>query len=122
MKDETLLYNPGSVKFCALNPSAAFVWERLEVPRTVAELAHELGAAYHLENATGVEQDLQAVLEQLAGLEFLTHADLPLTATPASIGQEPGLPYVAPRVNLMDESQVLSAFQVTSAGTSWWAV
>jgi hypothetical protein len=29
-------------------------------------------------------------------------------------------PYEPPRVQLMDEEEVLKAFQVTSAGITWW--
>jgi len=28
--------------------------------------------------------------------------------------------YVAPAVKVMDEAEVLKAFQITSAGASWW--
>lgn len=28
--------------------------------------------------------------------------------------------YEAPQVTVMDEKEVLKAFQITSAGTSWW--
>ena len=30
-------------------------------------------------------------------------------------------PYQAPQVMVMDESEVLKVFQITSAGVSWWA-
>lgn len=28
--------------------------------------------------------------------------------------------YEAPAIKVMDESEVLAAFQITSAGASWW--
>jgi hypothetical protein len=35
--------------------------------------------------------------------------------------EKPGLPpYQKPNIRTMDEKEVLSAFQVTVAGTSWW--
>lgn len=39
-------------------------------------------------------------------------------------GQELGRPeYVAPVIRVMTESEVLSAFQITAAGTStWWVM
>ena len=39
MKEESLLFNPGSSKFCLLNETAAFLWEQLERPATADELA-----------------------------------------------------------------------------------
>jgi hypothetical protein len=29
-------------------------------------------------------------------------------------------PYVAPQLMVMDETEVLKVFQITSAGVSWW--
>jgi hypothetical protein len=31
-------------------------------------------------------------------------------------------PYQKPNIRMMDEKEVLSAFQVTVAGTSWWVM
>jgi hypothetical protein len=37
--------------------------------------------------------------------------------------EKPGLPpYQKPNIRTMDEKEVLSAFQVTVAGTSWWVM
>lgn len=43
---------------------------------------------------------------------------------PTSVGTleatAPKRPYEAPQVMVMDESEVLKVFQITSAGISWW--
>ena len=31
-------------------------------------------------------------------------------------------PYVTPNIRVMDEKEVLSAFQVTVAGVTWWVM
>ena len=36
--------------------------------------------------------------------------------------QTPVRPYAAPSIRVMDEQEVLSAFQVTVAATSWWTM
>jgi hypothetical protein len=37
--------------------------------------------------------------------------------------EQPKPEYVAPEVRIMNEQEVLSAFQITAAGTStWWAM
>jgi len=34
--------------------------------------------------------------------------------------ESPRRPYQAPAIKVMDEDEVLKAFQITSAGMSWW--
>jgi hypothetical protein len=36
--------------------------------------------------------------------------------------ESPATKYEPPRIRVMDESEVLKAFQVTSAGVSWWVM
>jgi hypothetical protein len=131
MTDETLLYEPKSVKFCALNSTGAYIWERLEMPRSVPELADDLSTAYRLEDRSQVEQQLQSFLDEFVRLSFVA-AD----AAPNGNGEyqshesgsgQPREPhaiqaYGPPAIRLMDESEVLTAFQITSAGISWWAM
>jgi hypothetical protein len=39
------------------------------------------------------------------------------------LGQRGALPdYQKPSIRMMDEKEVLSAFQVTVAGTTWWVM
>lgn len=41
----------------------------------------------------------------------------------AAVGQEETVrPYEAPSIRVMDEKEVLSAFQVTVAAVSWWVM
>ena len=41
--------------------------------------------------------------------------------TASGDGSEPGLPqYEPPCIKLLDEEEVLSSFQITQAGYSWW--
>lgn len=35
---------------------------------------------------------------------------------------QPGRAYEAPKVTVMSETEVLRAFQITSAGISWWVM
>jgi len=43
----------------------------------------------------------------------------PSTPTPER-DAEPKRPYEPPQVTVLDESDVLKVFQITSAGVSWW--
>ena len=131
MNDETILYDPGTVRFCLLNGTAAYLWERLEAPRSADELLSEIARGYLDVDPGTARQDVQAVLTELVELAFVA-SDLepepPGSASAASGGadhaahleQRPA--YGQPSIRVMDESEVLAAFQVTSAGVTWWVM
>jgi len=123
MAEEVLLYDPASVKFCALNSTAAFVWQRLQGSRSLESLLSDVAHGYSVPDDGDVKRDLVTILDELTRLSFVDRVDAP--ADPASdvpdrtsMTEPPR--YVAPRVRVMDETEVLSEFQVTSAGTTWW--
>ncbi len=126
MQDETLLYEPSTVRFCALNPTAGFLWERLASPRSAADLLSELGAAFGIDDPAVEETHVQRFLDDLVHLSLLTPTDVSATSTDG-IGAPaarvtPAEGYVTPQFRLIQESEVLEAFQVTSAGISWWVM
>lgn len=127
LADETLLYEPKSVKFCALNESGAYLWERLAAPRSLGELVDDLGSYYHVENRAQVQQELQGFLDEFVRLSFVALDQSPNGHTGPGIGvpaisTASDTPYAAPRIRVMDESEVLTSFQLTSAGISWWVM
>ena len=65
------MYHKDTKKFCRLNSTAAYVWECLEQPRTVDDLAAAI-----CEEFDGVERDLarqhaQATVDELLELAVL---------------------------------------------------
>ena len=121
MDQEVLLYDPANVKFCALNQTAGFVWDRLAVAQSFETLLDDVTRAYVVSPGSA-EHDLRGMLRQLTELAFIESVDAPLTAhQTASSAAEPRA-YQAPSVRQMDEMEVLSEFQVTSAGISWWSM
>jgi hypothetical protein len=127
LKDETILYDASTVRFCVLNDTASFVWNRLDAPRFFDDLLNEIVDVYHVDDHA-VEQDLEQVLNELTRLAFIS-------SDSASDSSEPNAPrmptpdhstapplYRVPTVRMMDESEVLAAFQVTSAGLTWWTM
>ena len=128
MKDETILYHPGFVRFCTLNGTATYVWERLDAPRTIGDLVDDLETAYAVGDRRSAARELRDILTELAALSFvdasgddadeLAHRDQPAGARAdgSTISA-----YVTPHVRVMNEAEVLAEFQVTSAGTTWWA-
>ena len=71
MRAESLLFDPESNKFCLLNETATFVWERLESPATVAQLATELCESFDGVEVTQAESEVEQILRQLDDLSFV---------------------------------------------------
>jgi hypothetical protein len=133
MRDEMILYDPTTVRFCALNPTAAFLWERLEAPRSTGELLSDLTDAYRVDDPATAEQEVQSLLTELVGLSFVVSngdaagqmgssaaapsGDVANAGTPGGPGE-----YGPPHLRMLNESDVLAEFQLTSAGISWWVM
>lgn len=71
MQDETILFDPATKRFCLLNGTAAFLWERLQQPCTVDQVSADLCQSFDGADAGAVQQDVQAALEQLKDLAFV---------------------------------------------------
>jgi sterol desaturase/sphingolipid hydroxylase (fatty acid hydroxylase superfamily) len=122
MEDETILYNPGPNRFCVLNRAAASVWQGLEGSASAAELGATLRAR-HPEVADGsAERDVIALLDRLAELELVEEAGDVEDGGSIDAALPPALDaaYQTPTATVMSEEEILKAFQVTSAGVTWW--
>ena len=71
MLEETILYSPAAKQFCVLNPTAAFLWERLAEPVSTQSLASALRDAFATDSAANVEADVQGTLQQFQSLEMI---------------------------------------------------
>jgi coenzyme PQQ synthesis protein D (PqqD) len=71
MHGETILFNPRTDKFCLLNPTAEFVWTRLQKPTTVSQIALDLCGAYQVSDEGSVSRDVEKVLLEMKALEFV---------------------------------------------------
>ena len=65
MKDEMVLFNSANNAFCVLNPTAAFIWERLANPQSVEALCLALAASYANVPDGAVEDDVSKTLQEL---------------------------------------------------------
>jgi hypothetical protein len=122
MDQEVLLYDPAHVKFCALNATAGFVWDRLATLQSFDALVSSVSRTFVVSPETA-HHDVQDVLRQLIDLSFIEaeEGDALESPSPVKVGDERRT-YITPNVRQMDEIEVLSEFQVTSAGMSWWAM
>jgi len=71
MEGETLLYHPDTKKFCRLNETAAFLWERLAEPRSLEELAVEVRDAFDGVDLEQAREDVRNAVEELAGISIV---------------------------------------------------
>ncbi len=74
MHDETVLFDASSNRFCLLNGTAAFLWERLERPSTVEELSQAICGRYAGVDSTLAEQDVRTALAQFSELAVVRTA------------------------------------------------
>lgn len=65
MRDESVLFNPRNSKFCLLNSTAAFVWNKLETPQTVHELAGSIESNFEGVDLNVASRDVEVALSQL---------------------------------------------------------
>ena len=70
MEGETLLYHKDTKKFCRLNSTAAYVWECLEQPRTVDDLAAAICEEFDGVERDVARQDAQAAVDELVELSI----------------------------------------------------
>ena len=71
MQDETILFDPATKRFCLLNGTAAFLWERLQQPCTVEQVSAELCDNFAGADSGAVLQDVRTALQQLTDLAFV---------------------------------------------------
>ena len=71
LQGESILFDPGSNRFCLLNGTAAFVWDRLVKPATVEEISTELRRHYAAPEPARVEEDVRAALAKFTELALV---------------------------------------------------
>ena len=68
MKDESVLFNPESNKFCLLNATAAEIWNLLETPRTAEEVSMEMFKKFRNVEKSTVSEDVLRTLAELSSI------------------------------------------------------
>jgi len=71
MHQETILFDPGTKRFCLLNRTAALLWEHLGEPATAEQVSAEICRAFTGADTAAVQQDVQAVLRELTDLALV---------------------------------------------------
>ena len=71
MHEETVLFDPSGNRFCLLNSTAAFLWERLKTPSTTEQLTAALCTSFDGVDPATAAQDVQQALTQFAEYSFV---------------------------------------------------
>jgi hypothetical protein len=72
MKNESVVFQSKTNTFCMLNGTATFIWNQLEQPRTVSELADMLCQQFDGVSLAEAARDVEQAVQQLLSLECLS--------------------------------------------------
>lgn len=125
LQDEALLFYPEVNRFYVLNGTASYIWEQLPAPASAQEIAAELCRSYGGVAEPEALRDVEGALEQMLALSIVIAVpptDRAEGATRADGPRADGKSYAPPRIQAMSEEEVLSAFQITQAGITWWTM
>lgn len=132
LQDETILFDPGQNRFCVLNRTATFIWNRLATSQTTEALAAELCESFSEIVMETALLDAKRTLELLMSLKFTVDGlaepgnERPGKNNPTGLSVSSGssdLPaYESPRITAMNEDEVLSVFQVPVVAMTWWGM
>jgi len=124
LNNEVVLFHPEANRFCLLNSSASFVWNQLEGPLTVTQVAEQICTHFNGIDKETASRDVESIVAELASLGCVLQGEQDGTAHPSAIASDAksNVSYERPRLRVMTEQEVLSAFQVTAAGTTMWWV
>jgi hypothetical protein len=125
LQDETILLDPGQNRFCVLNRTATFMWNRLANPLTADTLAADICESFSGIAMETALSDAERTLQLFLSLKFVDESGVSTgkkdrPAIPARSGNSDLPAYEPPRVTAMNENEVLSAFQVPVVATTWW--
>ncbi len=71
MHEETILYQPVLNKFCVLNKTAAFLWQRLDEPCTSTDLIAAVCTHFSGIESDAAQQDVEAALHDFTELQLV---------------------------------------------------
>jgi hypothetical protein len=71
LKDESVLFNPKTNKFCLLNRTMAFIWSRVEQGVTAEEIAAQICRSFSGVSNEQASADVQDALARMIDLELL---------------------------------------------------
>ena len=71
LQQDAILFHSGLNRFCILNRTSSFIWNKLQSPITADEIAQELSAKFDGVTPTEALRDVNAALEKLIELDLV---------------------------------------------------
>ena len=77
LQGETILFHPESNRFCILNRTSSFIWERLRAPAPTEEIARELAINFDGVSANEALNDVSNTIAELLALDLIVSPPTP---------------------------------------------
>lgn len=74
LKDEMVLFHPGTNKFCLLNKTMSFIWSHAAKAATAEEIEAQICRSFANAAADRVKTDVEAAIGQMMELDLLVSA------------------------------------------------
>jgi hypothetical protein len=71
LQQDSILYHPKINRFCILNRTSSFIWNRLQAPISAQQLASEITTSFEGISADAALQDVQQALANLIELDLI---------------------------------------------------
>jgi hypothetical protein len=71
LKEESVLFNPGTNKFCLLNKTMSFIWSSLEQPASADQIGNTLARSFAGVTENEARKDAESALSQMLELGLL---------------------------------------------------
>jgi hypothetical protein len=71
LQQETILFHPRLNRFCVLNRTSSFIWERLRSPMSPEQIADELSATFNGVTPAEALKDVTQALSTLKELDLV---------------------------------------------------
>ncbi|HYH07651.1 MAG TPA: PqqD family protein [Thermoanaerobaculia bacterium] len=76
LQNDSIVFHPGQNRFCILNRTSSFIWQRLESPATPAMIATELSSSFAGITPADALQDVQQALSTLLSLDLVVETSM----------------------------------------------
>jgi len=71
LQQDAILFHSGQNRFCILNRTSSFIWNKLQSPATAEQIAQELSANFEGVTPTDALRDVNAAIEKLIELDLV---------------------------------------------------
>jgi hypothetical protein len=71
LQQDSIVFHAGLNRFCILNRTSSFIWNKLQSPVSAEQIAQELSAAFEGVTPSDALRDVNAAIEKLIELDLV---------------------------------------------------